>query len=871
MKILFLLPALMLPRLLAAQGDVVIGSRNSVIRGANNKISYISSLELKNNIPDSLTNYIAGLLFTNKNIKSDQSSILSAVTVWMNKYHELENKIASEPDLAKRNKIFYLLREGDFAGVEDELHVKTDFKQLSAKFPDTYMVYGDRNSIINGDFNTVTYVVKQIINYNLPEGLTANLITELKMSEDTVKTKNRQVTKLLHSLQSKDNVIQSWVVRYRSVEKELKNSPTAVSKKAYGYFIRGYLDSAMLALSMANTTVQALADNSILKAKILLLELNYKSYDSTLNEINKAYSIGVNISPTYNRLIEYGQFLINYPNDVNIAISVLTKALDSATTSIKKITVYKLLGIAYQSSDKVRSTEMLEKALAMLTANEPLTDSSLLDTKAIVQFGLGYNYGNAGTDTAIYRSAVDITWDAIGTLARIKPSSENLQFKKAIFESALGGYYTLLQDTGNALKVLNEALAFFADEHNDKLSYVPAAVNVYVNLAQVHMNNVQLKPAIECLYKAKELIRQKVNIKSNIYLIRTEQVYTMLVNNYGFLQKRDSVIKYLDEFRMMLEPLTRDSSKVYLFSYSQVITDLAAFYIDDGRLEQGEKLLQMAYTFFSSNLISVEADNLKFEKCMNFMAVYYIKSQKQDSGITFFKTIVAPIKKNENFNKLTFEDFESQIYLHISELFADKKGWDSAKVYVIKAIEISETKAKQGPLINIIAYTFHVNKYCTLLQRQGLVEEIDSLSKSFISSCQFMSGFSPYIKDHYRGVIGNCAASFGSNICDVIDSLNLKDTSLLLSYYAIADMCYEEALRNQLVANLEKNNEYNFAYFLYSRARLETKWACLGETTQRERHLANKARFLKQCDTYMNILPPAPPLDDLRQKVATLK
>src|SRR6218665_2939953 len=152
------------------------GNNSPVIKGAKAKVEYVKKQVIKQKLPPNLTPYLAGLIFTNKTIKPNQSSIDKALSVWFKKYSELKLKIDKISDVNTKKMAEKNLDEGNFSVVEKIIGTKTLYSDLTSTFPKSFGTTGDSSPVIIGDYASVPYVVQQIITYDLPEGLTINLI-----------------------------------------------------------------------------------------------------------------------------------------------------------------------------------------------------------------------------------------------------------------------------------------------------------------------------------------------------------------------------------------------------------------------------------------------------------------------------------------------------------------------------------------------------------------------------------------------------------------------------------------------------------------------------------------------------------------------
>jgi tetratricopeptide (TPR) repeat protein len=858
----------------AQRGAVSKGDSSPILIGARNKVNYIKKVETRNNIPDSLVPYLAGLIFSNKDIGSRTSGIDNAIHVWMNKYFELEKKIKAVHDLSKMNICLKHLGEGDFNFVEQTLNISTDYQTLKKIFPATYQTNGNQSPIIVGDFGTVTYIVNELVTYDLPDGLTVNLLNQLKLSKDTIKLKSQQAIRLTMNIESREAKIREYIAKYRLVEQQLKESPGTINKQVLVLFRKQDYDGALKLLDKAKGSDAAIASNELIKARILTLQLDYKAFDSTLNEINKAYNISTTIAPTYNSLLEYGKFLTEYYyTNITLAIPVLNKAMDSASTVEKRVIVTTYLSDAYMGSDILRGMQLIQQALAQLSTKEPITDSAMLVNKATLQFYLGRGYSLQLFDTVNYRKALNLTLDARTTLNKIHPLSTDLKYRQAVFDKALGSYSFSLRDTVEAIEYFNRSIQFFENPENANLAYLNAYVRANQGLAQLYSQLFQLDKANAILLKTIDLIKTSVRLNSKVYVQEIEQTYTTLIVNLWKVSRADDALKYSEEFRDMITPfIGKNSDGYHSLALAEVDVDLGTYYLQRKDFKRSYERLQSAYAFFVGNLSTAIADKIKFVSCIYTLHFYYVTTNQPDSGIVFNKNLARIIADNKGANFLEFTDLESQVSYQISELYFFINKLDSADAYIRKAIFVSEAKARQGPLENIKYYGYQTCGLCRILMRENHPATVDSLTDAFISACNTMSNFTPFIRDHYRGMIGYQVGAYGAVISEELDTLKSKDPDLVKRYMRCQDRAFTESQKHFDVANKFPTQEISWYYanFLYVWAKQQHRWESYCPKSDVSAYEQKKNSLLQEATNITNNLPPAPLLDSLRQQMTQL-
>lgn len=333
---LTLLVCLMLGNILEGQSYFTSGDKSPIIKGTKAYIEYRNETDLQNiSIPDELMPLLAGLLLENdKSIEEAQP----ALEVWINKYKELQEQIGKEKDSSKKERALQALRQSDFVEVEQILGLKTNYNQLLSTFsnsysPNTTSTSGAESPIIIGDYATVKYVVNQVVKYQLPEGVTVNLLRELKSAQianvdlqSDLTDQSKKIVNLETSLKNKDQVILDWISQYNEVKNQLRNTPGELAQQAFTWFERGNLKKAMEVLNQIDESKEQMGRASFLQAKILSLQVKGENFDKLSKEILTYYQQAAALSQDVEIHIQYATYLVSNQMDANAALRVLQAA-----------------------------------------------------------------------------------------------------------------------------------------------------------------------------------------------------------------------------------------------------------------------------------------------------------------------------------------------------------------------------------------------------------------------------------------------------------------------------------------------------------------------------------------------------------------
>jgi tetratricopeptide (TPR) repeat protein len=362
---------------------------------------------------------------------------------------------------------------------------------------------------------------------------------------------------------------------------------------------------------------QAYGNTSILKAKILLLQLNSTELDETLIKIDKAYSIGVQLSPDADNYFEYGKFLIDYLGNFIGAVPVLEKA-DALNTDLqKRVRILNYLGMAYSATDKVKANEIHEKALSIMDTMEPLKNDDLITLKAVILYNISAEYSARFFDLATINTAISFAQRAIEQLNRLAVSTEDSKQRRSTFQILTGREYAMLNDTAHAFAYYNQALGFLKTAAINKPAiYSINLTAVYYVMAEIYYNVGQPVKAIDLLNKSVTVITPRISINSRIYLTAYEQLLTSILKNLGAMNRVPEMINYLSDLNRQLKPFVASDPKTYLLHQAWVNTDLGRLYLASKMIDSAKKYLSPAYDYYIEHLNTAQFDKDKFTTCL---------------------------------------------------------------------------------------------------------------------------------------------------------------------------------------------------------------------------------------------------------------
>ena len=834
--------------------------QSPTITGARAKVTYINNRKAELNIPQSLTPYLAGLLMSN-NINS-KTQIDQALLAWTKKYNELKSKIDLTNDTNIKKEALSELQQGNFTGVENLLNSNTNYFQLLSIFPNSYKNARNQSPTIIGDYANVTYVVNEIIQYNLPDGVTVALLSQLKIKDDSLKKQSDKI-------ESKSALVKRWITQYRELEKQLKDSPDSIRKNAYAFFEKGDFDNALKVLNKASGDEVLMAENRILKAKLLLLKLNYDSLDVQLRTIRKYYSTAIPFLTDFQSHYDYAKFLIDYVGDNVNAIPELMLCLDSAKSLQQKVEVRKYLSMAYSTVNLNKSIEYAEEALKFIDAAEPIYNMDMIREKATLLYDLGITYRG---DTSLTRKSIKFFNDAILTLKRDTTKNESQQFSIAIYEAAKGKSFQMLNDTLNAMQCYLKAKSLFEKESSINRSEV-LLWQTYFTIGQLLQLKQKNDQALVYYQKAKNLIEPKININSSNYFLNFFQVYDAIITIFELTAHNDSILIYLYDINNKIKPFMQKDSISFRFYQALIYTSLGNYYLKSVNnlfanynlksinISSAKSYLTQSYLIYFQNL-SLVTDNLtkrNFQNCIILLNQAYILSNDFNGALDFNNTLIDRLMKLSIINPLgLFDDFISQVYGLISDDYAMMRpNSDSSIYYLSKSLAIVEPKALQYPLLYNEQYFSFCLKICAIYVDKQMINNADQRTSLYISSWENIYKVSEPSRNVLTVVnaerIALFASLFQQKSTTAISSGN-RDTLLLLAqkYYQIADNNFN-LQQNKSIIELNK-----YAFFLVARSIFENYLSQTNIDNESVMHKNNKCQYAQNAKTILTSLPQSP-------------
>ena len=795
-----------------------------ILKGAQNKVMYVKSQVTSQNLPAELVPYLSGLLFSNAKIGSRQSEINAALNVWFKKYAELKNRIASVTNVNLKNTALLKLNEGNFIAVEQLLNVKTSYQEIIKTFPNSFQTNGPYSPIIIGDYATVSYVVKEIITYKLPEGLTINLLNELKAKDRLLTQRGGKIAELKSSLNSNIAIIKDYIARYNSIKEQLKNSPSEIYRKAYAFVNIGDFQSALKVLDSPSQNEKMMGKSNMLKAKLLLLGLKSTGLDASLQAIDKAYNIGVTLSPSAENYFDYAKFLVDYLKNYPAAIPFLEKSEALSSNKLERLRILNYLGIAYSVIDKVKSNEIHERAVKMLDEMEPLTDRADILLKAQLFSNIAAGYSTRFFDVTNIKGAIESSKNAVSQFDRLSTLSNEEKLRKAMLYNQNGLLYAMIGDTLNAMAAYEKAtLALEAGYAVTPGVYDLSLVAVYYNTAELHYSMGRANQAIHFLRKALELTGSKISLDSRVYILTYEQIYTALLKNYVALNMISDVIAGLHQLRAKMQPFVDADPKNFLLHKAWTDTDLGSIYVNMRQPDSAKKYLKPAYDYYLANVNMVQYDKAKFSTCLVQMNELMLQSGEAIKAIADNRMLLTKFASIAGMNRIAYDDLIPQVERQSARAFTVSRQKDSAIAHIQVAINILEPKAKQYGTLYLAAYG-DVMLHLFMIRLEFKDYDLaDQVVKKFDSDCKLIIDVDPFVKSNMQSNIGECITNFAINLygftqlpqnngipSKVLDNLFKLDAS----YFELAAGYFDAALKNNPRDGIKYTQSLSAAIYL---------------------------------------------------------
>lgn len=855
------------------------GRISPLIKGTNAKINYITNKTVKLAIPETLSKYLAGIILAN-NIKSDTSSINNALNTWIKKYRELKLEINKVTDKPKRDKLLFALDQGDFITAEKGLTTKTSYRELSAVFPGTYQTTGDQSPIIIGDYGTVTYVVNEVITVGIEdENLVSNIMAEIKLKQSIIEkqaNKLNTLNSLTIEIPSLGSTVRNYIASYKQIKAELAKSPSAVFKKANAYFLKGDYASVLKILnSSSNTSERDLAKINLLKAKILLLRFNFTSVDSTINEINKAFLIGVQIIPNAENNIEYGKFLIDFMSNYQGAIPYLEKNVDSVNDVQKKVELYNYLSISYAQADRVKSVNYLEKALTIITSIEPVTDSTGLIQKAGILFNLARAYSSSYFNPDLITKAINYTNIAIESVEKISNFNTYESHRKALFLNQNGTQFTLLGDTANAYRSFSAALNILENLYTGNPNkYAFDLSSVYYNLSGLCFNTFEYRKAIGFLDKVKAIVEPRASLNYRYFISLNMQTYTAYYANYNALKKNDSLKVILNRLNEFITPFAKADYNSFGYFQAATYADLGELYLAENIKDSAEHFITPAYNYFYDNINYIQFDKFKVSKALSLKNTLLIKKGELDEALNFNRLLLEKFNLLQGINKFNYEDFIPQINSQFAEVYLNKQEYANAISFSDKSLTTLYPKAQQYGVTYMEQLNSCILQACNIRLKQNNFDGADSIAKSYINGLLINNTVDPFVKEHMQGQVGGFISNIAVFFMKFADSVkpDTQRTITSLDLYPKIKKYFESADPHYSLAySKNKNEAFRYTTFLVTQANFfDSLVKTCSDKMLQKTYTEEGCQIIQHAKQIASALPANPVTSELNDKISSM-
>lgn len=376
------------------ESTATYGDQSPVVFATQSALRYHNEVAVNEPIPEDLIPLLAGLLITNK---VDQKKSDEAIAAWISRYNQLAEAIRKLGDTQRSQRAITALEQGDFLEVESLLGIFPEQGQVRSYFPNAFgsavSTQGNQSPVVYAEVAEISYVMKKVIHYHLPEQLSVELLRELKFSRQ----KNKQLTGVI---EMRDEAIAQWVNKYREVEKLLANSPDTLTARAQQYFAQGKLDSTLLVLGELEGTKKQVAKGCYLQARIMMLRFSPAHFDSLNAEIGKLLRQSVTLHEEVEVMLHYGRFLAESVNDYYNANLILTRTKRIAKDTLTLLQIESELGFVQGGLQNISGMEShVQEALRLCDAYHDQRDTILLGVRNQAYGFLANAYFQKGVNT----------------------------------------------------------------------------------------------------------------------------------------------------------------------------------------------------------------------------------------------------------------------------------------------------------------------------------------------------------------------------------------------------------------------------------------------------------------------------------------
>lgn len=823
---------------------MTLGDQSPIISGVLSKVKYEANEEQSIDVPDHLIPYLSGLLILNQ---KETSEIDLALKVWLEKYSELKSKILLDENKEIKSRSLELLNRGDFPGVEQLLNTQSDYKNLQSEFPNTFVTNGNGSPIIIGDYASVTYSVNTVIEYKLPESLTVNLLNQLYRQE-------KQITRLNNRILGREEVISRWIKQYRELKLQLQDTPSAIIQKAYVYFEAGNIGKTLDILEELNGTETEIATSRLLRAKLLMLSVDFKNMESSLNEIENCFTIGITISPSFRSYLDFGIFLSDYRGNYSKAIAPLTKALTLAKNPVEKIEVLLYLGYSYVSlqNQPLLSEKYLKEGLKTFeNLPEGTVDSIQMERKVKILANLSL----VKIMLKDFPGALTYSSEAIN-LAEALPSNFKYKVLKGDLYVIKGRVAASSNNHSLSQKSYLQGIEIFKEltERNKELIDLKLSYVYYV-YAEVVFILGDTEKSIDLLQKSRSLAESYLTSQSPSVIYIIYPIYNALSYAYKRLNLKTDHLQLSKDFENLIQPLKDFDNEFYLnyLSVAKKEQGLTLFELDEK--EKAFPLLMEAFGHYKNNLnISPSLFASNFSDCFLKISSIYYSQNEREKAIGFCRQALTHLSTLTKYDSINYTIFKVLAYNQLAWLYYNYEQNDSSLFYAEKGFQIVNKVVFRNPEYYYQPFLNSVNFITLSLRKSKAFDKAIEVYQDYRKTTEDLMNYNNLFKQQYLGTY-------------IYYTKYLGDTYLQNEDYLNAEIQYVTAKSLLEEGELLKINNYKYQYGIIVEA-LTWYYSKREGIAKRKKH---KKRFKqKKCEYALlvkNIFLQFPPNPQIQQSI----
>ncbi|MCB0556478.1 MAG: hypothetical protein KDD02_23225 [Phaeodactylibacter sp.] len=708
-----LLPLLLSFNSLPAQDFFTENDQSPIIQGTRAYVQYQNEENVDVDVPEELLPLLAGLLLTND---VELNNCQQAIGVWIDKYQALDRRIRAESDPARVTQARQALKAGDFNRVEQILNLKTDYRELASLFPNMFQsqqisTSGAQSPIIIGDQATVSYVVKRVISYQLPERVTKNLLTQLKNEQESRQS-------LQNAVASKDQIISDWVKKYRAIEVQLKNSPDELSREAYRFFSEGDLDQAMAVLKKLDGSKEQIANASYLQARIMMLQFDNAKFDSLSLEVARYYKQAAALSDDFEMHRDYAMYLAEgtlqyqaalgalqeakkYVRDDRDLIQILTEEawvlyfLQNYEGSEKKSR--EALEIAsrrphqqdtlFLSSVTVSQTSIANCLALKANALQPAPNTMVSSRKSQEQF---QKIKNLLVEAVHFDSLSLQTMDSLEKYAQ-SPADWRLP-NRFVSMSNLALRTAMISDYPTSRQVFESTLEFMENNYaKNPFQLIPKYSMALFAYGGFLVNTGDTEAGQNAYEKALGLLESVANSEIQASYNMLRQAYQLTMNAMLFNCQPEKALQLMEELSESLEPYALKNPDGFSIGFQEIDATRVWLMHRLGKEEQGAAICQKLVKAFYKNPVP---SYLYIQGSVNSLLSFaqsgywtYVQQSEFDSAVLFVRSIYPLMDRLRSVSP----QFQTMIDCNLLNLdllqaaaLREKGEWEAAKTQLDK-------------------------------------------------------------------------------------------------------------------------------------------------------------------------------------------